>query len=109
MLPKRLTERSTTFRHLVDGIRQELAVASLKNRNLNLVDVAYLLGFAEQSAFQRAFRQWMQMTPREYRADHRSGRRAAPQLPSRQGRANRSCRSPLLRKVARGTGASRSP
>ncbi len=66
-LRKRLAERSTNFRHLVDEIRSELASAYLRQQGLSLVDIAYLLGFSEQSAFQRAFKRWTGKTPGEYR------------------------------------------
>jgi AraC-like DNA-binding protein len=36
--------------------------------DLPLLDMALLLGFAEQSAFSRAFRRWFGAPPREYRA-----------------------------------------
>jgi AraC-like DNA-binding protein len=35
---------------------------------LTLVDIALLVGFAEQSAFNRAAKRWFGMTPSEYRA-----------------------------------------
>ena len=67
-LRKRLADHSTSFRQLVDEIRHELAVAYLRKPSLSLVDIAYLLGFSEQSAFQRAFKRWTGTTPGEYRA-----------------------------------------
>lgn len=66
-LRRRLSNRSTTFRHLVDDIRKELAIEYLNSPNLSLIDIAYLLGFSEQSAFQRAFKRWTGHTPGEYR------------------------------------------
>jgi len=34
---------------------------------LSLIDIAFLLGFSQQSAFNRAFRRWTASTPGEYR------------------------------------------
>jgi len=39
----------------------------LLNGNVSLADVALLLGFADQSHFQRAFKQRVAATPREYK------------------------------------------
>ena len=51
----------------VDELRHALALGYIHDSRLSLVDIAYLLGFSEQSAFQRAFKRWTGMTPGEYR------------------------------------------
>lgn len=56
-----------SFRGFVDELRQALALGYVRDPALNLVDISYLLGFSEQSAFQRAFKRWTAMTPGEYR------------------------------------------
>ncbi|MDE2422507.1 MAG: AraC family transcriptional regulator [Gammaproteobacteria bacterium] len=66
-LKERLAERGLSFRGFVDDLRQALAVGYIRDPNLSLVDIAYLLGFSEQSAFQRAFKRWTGMTPGDYR------------------------------------------
>ena len=43
------------------------AAAALNTSARMLTDIAFLLGFSEQSAFDRAFRRWTQRTPRDYR------------------------------------------
>ncbi|MER0929541.1 helix-turn-helix domain-containing protein, partial [Pseudomonas aeruginosa] len=40
----------------------------LQQPGLTLLEVAYLLGFADPSNFFRAFRRWFGCTPNEYRA-----------------------------------------
>ena len=67
-LQQRLAERKTNFRELVDGIRRDLALSYLQDPSLSLIDIACLLGFSEQSAFQRAFKRWTGATPGERRA-----------------------------------------
>lgn len=48
---------------LLDDSRRELAQPSL-----SLLEVAYLLGFADPGNFFRALRRWFAITPGEYRA-----------------------------------------
>ena len=62
-----LARRATSFRQIAEELRHELALKYLRDPALSLVDVAYLLGFSEQSAFQRAFKRRTGMTPGEYR------------------------------------------
>ncbi len=66
-LQRRLAEKNLVFRHLVDELRFQLAENYMQDLRLNVVDIAYLLGFSEQSAFQRAFKRWTGITPKEYR------------------------------------------
>lgn len=62
-----LSKRDLSFRGLVDQLRHSLAIGYLRDPDLELVDVAFLLGFSEQSAFQRAFKRWTGKTPGDYR------------------------------------------
>jgi AraC-like DNA-binding protein len=66
-LARRLAERGTTFSKIVDDARRQLALGHIADASLSLVDVAYLCGFSEQSAFHRAFKRWTGVTPGEYR------------------------------------------
>jgi AraC-like DNA-binding protein len=66
-LHRRLEEIGTSFTDLVDRLRQELAMRYIKDRNVRLGEVAYLLGYANQSSFSTAFRRWKGMAPRQAR------------------------------------------
>ncbi|HEU4613574.1 MAG TPA: AraC family transcriptional regulator [Kofleriaceae bacterium] len=66
-LKRRLADRGTSFTRIVDDTRRELALGYIADSSLTLVDVAYLCGFSEQSAFHRAFKRWTGLTPGEYR------------------------------------------
>ena len=66
-LKDNLSQRGLSFRSLVDDLRHSLALGYARDPSLGLVDIAYLLGFSEQSAFQRAFKRWTGMTPGHYR------------------------------------------
>jgi AraC-like DNA-binding protein len=70
-LKRRLAERGTSFTKLVDDTRHELALGYIADPSLSLVDVAYLCGFSEQSAFNRAFKRWTGLPPGEFRRGQR--------------------------------------
>jgi AraC-like DNA-binding protein len=74
-LRRRLAEEAQTFRTLKDTLRRDLALRYLRRSRLSLLEIAHALGFAEASAFHRAFRQWTGVSPGEYR---RSSEDAAP-------------------------------
>lgn len=66
-LQRRLTEQGHTFQTLLSQTRQQLAEAYLRDANVELAEVALLLGYSEQSAFTRAFRQWTGQAPLQWR------------------------------------------
>jgi AraC-like DNA-binding protein len=60
---RRLREESTSFQAVLDGLRAELARRYLDEGRFELAEVAFLLGYAEASAFARAFRRWHGVSP----------------------------------------------
>jgi len=66
-LQRKLAAEDTTFRKLVETVRQELAVSYLADARFTLVEISYLIGFSEQSSFSRAFKRWTGSTPQEFR------------------------------------------
>ena len=66
-MQRRLQERQTTFRHLLDSVREMVAKQYIRNPMNRMSDIAFLLGFSEQSAFSRAFKKWTGKSPVEYR------------------------------------------
>ena len=66
-LQRRLTEQGHSFQTLLGQTRQQLAEAYLRDANVELAEVALLLGYSEQSAFTRAFRQWTGQAPLQWR------------------------------------------
>lgn len=66
-LQRRLSNRGYSFQVLVDESRRELAERLLEQTEYPLAQVAFLAGFSEQSAFNRAFKRWAGQTPRSYR------------------------------------------
>jgi AraC-like DNA-binding protein len=65
-LQLKLRQENTSFRKLLDEVRCGIAVSCLKGGSDSLCEIALLLGFSEQSAFQHAFKRWTGKTPREY-------------------------------------------
>lgn len=66
-LRQKFRQHALSFRTFTDALRRDLALSYLDDSTLHLTDVADLLGFSEQSAFQRAFKRWTGKTPGEHR------------------------------------------
>ncbi|MEM6660958.1 MAG: AraC family transcriptional regulator, partial [Pseudomonadota bacterium] len=63
-------EEGTSFRKVLDDLRCELAVSYLRNEEMRIEEVSYLLAFTDPNSFYRAFRSWTGMTPAEARRIH---------------------------------------
>jgi len=74
-LARRLEEADTSFTGLLDETRRALAEQYLQRTDYSVAEVAYLVGFAESSSFNRAFRRWTGRPP----GDARSGARQPDQ------------------------------
>jgi len=66
-LQNKLNAEGTSYRKLLEQIRKKMALRYLQEPDVNLCDIAFLLGFSDQSAFNHAFKRWMGISPREYR------------------------------------------
>jgi AraC-like DNA-binding protein len=66
-LERRLKERGTRFKQLIDDTRRRFAINYLKDNGNTLTHVAFLLGYSEVSAFNHAFRRWVGQSPGDYR------------------------------------------
>ena len=75
-LQRRLADADSSFRSVIDDTRKRLACRYLDFTDYALVEIAFLLGYTELSAFIRAFRRWTGQTPQSYRQD-----RITKQLP----------------------------
>ncbi|WP_139159040.1 AraC family transcriptional regulator [Vibrio sonorensis] len=65
-LQRELNKRNTQYREQLDTVRKQLAKEYLSQK-MSLIEVTFLLGYSEQSAFNRAFKKWFGCTPRLYR------------------------------------------
>jgi AraC-like DNA-binding protein len=71
-LNRRLSEKGTTYRQLVQDTQQEISTELLRNTTETVSEIAFQAGFSEQSAFNRAFKRWTGQSPLEYRKNSES-------------------------------------
>jgi len=64
-LTRLLASEGCTFVGILDALRLDLAKSYLREQNLQTSEVAWLLGFAEVSAFNHACRRWTGKTPKQ--------------------------------------------
>jgi AraC-like DNA-binding protein len=64
---RRLASEGLTFGEILDGLRRDLAIGYLEQRDLQISQIAWLLGFHQPSAFSHACRRWTGKSPLEYR------------------------------------------
>ncbi|MFD0364234.1 AraC family transcriptional regulator [Nocardia sp. GCM10030253] len=67
-LSRRLHDEGTSFRALVDEVRQMMSEELLTHIDMTTEQVAARLGYAEAASFIRAFRRWKGCPPQEFRA-----------------------------------------
>ncbi|WP_237066962.1 AraC family transcriptional regulator [Microbulbifer guangxiensis] len=68
-LQRRLAEQEIVFEEMLDAIRRELADGYLAETDMPMTQVAGLLGYREQSSFNRACRRWYECTPLQKRRE----------------------------------------
>jgi AraC-like DNA-binding protein len=66
-MQRQLAEQQQSFKQLLAEIRKQLAEQYLANSQLSLNEITYLLGFANQANFTRAFKRWYGVPPSSYR------------------------------------------
>ncbi|WP_020533521.1 AraC family transcriptional regulator [Flexithrix dorotheae] len=66
-LQRKLKQENQTFKALTEEIKKEFAISYLKRKDLNIGDIAFLLGYAEPSPFIRSFKKWTGKSPTSFR------------------------------------------
>ena len=66
-LSRKLREEGVNYAEILDKLRSALAKRYLRDRELPVTEIAWLLGYQEVSSFTHAFRRWTGITPREFR------------------------------------------
>lgn len=74
-LIRRLAEENVSFEELVERERMALSERLLNQRNMQLSQIAALLGYGEQSSFTRSFRRWFGKSPSAARREMRTSTR----------------------------------
>lgn len=69
-LQRGLQALGTSFSEQLDAVRRAHALQLLRDRELSVREIAFMLGYADPRAFYRSFRRWTGHTP----AEHRQGR-----------------------------------
>jgi len=67
VLTRKLKAEGLSFSALVEAVRCELADYYIKQKNIPISEMAFLLGYSEVSAFSRAFKRWFGTNPRQFR------------------------------------------
>ena len=71
-LKRRLKAEGTSFNQVVQETKFFLAKQYLSNETIPLSEIAYLLGFSDNSALSRAFKKWSGVSPLSYKAQKRA-------------------------------------
>jgi AraC-like DNA-binding protein len=66
-IQRELAHKGLVYKNLVEMTRRDLAFMYLRQRQLPLSEIAFLLGYSELSAFSRAVRRWSGTSPRALR------------------------------------------
>lgn len=73
-LQRHLQQQGASYQQRMQEVRCMLAEQYLRDPHLSLQEIALLLGYSEQSAFQRAFKRWLQLTPQQWRQQNLQAR-----------------------------------
>ncbi len=65
---RKLKDDGTSYQQELDFVRQKFAREYFARGGDSVTELAHLLGFADSSAFAKAFRRWTNMSPKEYMA-----------------------------------------
>lgn len=82
-LSRALSAEGTTFSEILDQLRAALAERYIKEEELPISQVAWLLGYSEISSFTHAFGRWTGMSPSQFRSEGREPPQSRGEAPSR--------------------------
>ncbi len=70
-LQRHLAAEQTSFKELLNDARLRLACNYVEEGRSPLSEIAFVVGFADLSAFSRAFKRWTGVSPTDYARQHR--------------------------------------
>lgn len=70
-LQNKLQMEGNTFQRVLDSVRKQIATDCILQGEMTLSEIAFLLGFSEQSVFNHVFKRWTGFSPGEYQRTHR--------------------------------------
>lgn len=65
-LQHKLRKENISYKIILDLLRKEISLEYLKSKDTVIYELAYILGFSEQSSFNHAFKKWTGISPRIY-------------------------------------------
>jgi AraC-like DNA-binding protein len=65
-LQRQLKSEGLSYRDVLESTQRGLAETYLRDKKYSQAQIAYMLGFSEQSNFSRAFKRWTSMSPKQY-------------------------------------------
>ena len=65
-LQRQLQAEGMSYRDVLESTQRNLAETYLRDKKHSYSQIAYLLGFSEQSNFSRAFKRWTKLSPRQF-------------------------------------------
>jgi len=71
-LRRHLSDEGTSFKQIHNEVRMGMAAEYMRQSDLTIQEIAYILGYSESSNFHRAFKSWFGVTPGQYLETKRS-------------------------------------
>ncbi len=65
-LQRQLQSEGLSYRDVLESTRRSLAESYLRDKKHSYAQIAYLIGFSDQSNFSRAFKRWTSLSPKQY-------------------------------------------
>ena len=66
-LQRMLKEQGSSFSSLLESVRKAIATDRLSNSSVSIIQLSDYLGYADNTAFTRAFKRWYGTSPKQWR------------------------------------------
>ena len=70
-LQRQLAEEGLTYREVLESTRRSLAEDYLTEGKHSQAQIAFMLGFSDQSNFSRAFKRWTNLSPKQFQTSEK--------------------------------------